>query len=289
MSQSSSERLRALRHVLAHCVEAEQASTLQQSPVALGAAAACRLDGALGGGLRRGVLHEIVAARPGDATAAVGFASALATCLSRPRKSPVVWILERSAESEGGGLYAPGLAAHGLDPSVLVLVRTGDARESLWAAEEALRSPTPAVVVAEIWGLERRYDLAASRRLLLAAVRSGTPGLLLAAGLAGRIGTMSSGAETRFEIRAGRSRALPSAADRVPLPGLPVWNVRLAKLRVRPDSRPVDCDRFMPVVWDPREGCFRDALPFPLDAFPAARSTPARGGARALASDRCAS
>ena len=242
-----------------------------------------QLDAMLGGGLGGGALHEIVAARPGDMAAALGFAWALAARVAGARGivAPVVWILERQAEYEGGTLYAPGLALHGLDPARVILVRTSDARQSLWAMEEALKCRAPAAVVGEVWGLARLYDLAASRRLVLAAARSGTPGLLLAAGMAGQAAAMSSGAQTRFEIRAGPSRHLSSAGQWLPQPGRPVWRVRIAKARLGAGSVAVDREQVISVFWDGERGCFRDALSRSMDALPAARAHPATAAAGA--------
>lgn len=67
--------------------------------------------------------------------------------------------------------YAPALAAAGIDLERLLIVRTGSAKETLWATEQALRAGVCSAVLA--WPGETRYpDL---RRLQLAAEAS--PGL----------------------------------------------------------------------------------------------------------------
>jgi len=71
------------------------------------------VDRALGGGLGRGGLHEVYAARPADAPAACGFALALA--LQAAAERPFVWVRHDYAGAETGGVYAPGLAEFGLD------------------------------------------------------------------------------------------------------------------------------------------------------------------------------
>src|SRR5215469_12447114 len=81
----------------------------------------------------------------------------------------VLWCLPRP------DLYGPGLAAHGLDPERVVLVRTSRDAEILWAMEEGLRSPGIVVVVGEVGTLLA----VASRRLQLAAERSGATVFLL--------------------------------------------------------------------------------------------------------------
>jgi protein ImuA len=231
---------------------------------------ACGLDRVLQDGLGTGSLHEIVALRPGDRPAASGFAFALAarfaatsSGVKSKTKPAIIWIIETKAAYETGQPYAPGFDYCGLDPAQLVLVETRDAHESLWAMEEALRCRSPAAVIGEVWSLPKVYDLAASRRLLLAARKSGTPGLLVAAGFAGQAEALSSGATTRFEVSAHPSRSLPSAGHLLPLPGLSSWSVRLVKARAGPLG--FDRNQRHSLFWDPEKACFRDALPF---AFP---------------------
>jgi protein ImuA len=241
----------------------------------------CSIDRALQAGLERGALHEVVAARPAARTAASGFAFALAARFagaSAKTRAAIVWIVEAKAARETGALYGPGLALLGLDPSRLVLVETRDAQESLWAMEEALKCRSPAAVIGEIWGLAKIYDLAASRRLLLAARKSATPGLLVAAGLAGEAEHLSSGAGTRFEIGTSASPHLASAGGRLPMPGKTVWAVRLVKARAGPQGFGFDRDKVHPLTWDPQKACFRDALSFAVPSVSLDRPARAAGG-----------
>jgi protein ImuA len=238
----------------------------------------CGLDQALQGALQRGALHEVVAAYPGGRAAASGFAWGLAARFAAPQAcAKLIWILETKAARESGRLYAPGLGFYGFDPAQLILVETRDAQESLWAMEEALKCASPAVVIGEIWGLEKIYDLAASRRLVLAARKSGTPGLLIAADFAGMAERLSSGAATRFEVGTSASARQPSAAGRLPLPGKTVWNVRLVKARAGPRGFGFDRDKVHLLSWDPEQACFRDALSLGVPALSADRPAhPAR-------------
>jgi protein ImuA len=237
------------------------------------------LDRLLHGGLARGALHEIVAAGPGDAGAACGFALALAARCVATARAPIVWILDEAAQRESGLPYAPGLAAHGLDPSLLILVRTRRPAETLWASEEALKCRGLAAVVTDLWAT-RHYDLVASRRLILAAARGGTPGFLVAGDAAGHIEHLASAAHARFEVKGTASPPLASAAHRIPLPGPAAWAVRLARIRAGPEGLGgVDTDRFWPLVWDHTEARFCDALPLPVPALPADRSDRARDAA----------
>src|SRR3546814_5833524 len=99
-----------------------------------------------GGGLSRGVLHEVAAgaaegACVGEDAAAAGFSAMLLGRFARGR--PVLWCENRTARERSGlpgTIYAPGIAAFGIAPEDLILARTRRDAEALWTAEEALRS-----------------------------------------------------------------------------------------------------------------------------------------------------
>jgi protein ImuA len=263
LGSGAAERLSLLRREIAGltAMAPNLAATEAPARVSLGAA---RFDARLTGGLATGTLHEIVAAAPGDAPATAGFTLALAARLRAARaQAPLVWIGEDFAGLEQGALYGPGLALHGIDPSALVLIRAAHAKDALWAMEEALKCRAPAAIVGEIFSA-KLYDLTASRRLLLAAAAHGTTGLLCLAGV--RAEALSSSAATRFEIRARPSPQRDSAGLHTPLPGLAGFDVRLAKARAGPAGLMLDHDTFHPVLWNPQEACFSDALSLPLAA-----------------------
>ncbi len=127
-----SEQMGALRDVIAR-IEGGDAfapvfdRTDTPRKVALGRAGnVLAIDRLLRGGLLRGTLNEVVAVSAGDAGAACGFALALAARFVAEKgrlAAPVVWVMEDAARAEGGAPYAPGLAAHGLDPARLLVVR----------------------------------------------------------------------------------------------------------------------------------------------------------------------
>ncbi|MGD9784492.1 MAG: ImuA family protein [Hyphomicrobiaceae bacterium] len=149
------------------------------------------LDDLLGtGGLAMGGVHEIkpVLSAGGihaaDSAAAVLFLLMLARRrLSLQPLSPqaatdaaaLVWCARRSDAREFGALYAPGLAALGLDPRRVVLVEPAGRDEVLWAVEEALVSQAAHLVVGVVDGIASTP----ARRLSLAAERAGTGCLLL--------------------------------------------------------------------------------------------------------------
>jgi protein ImuA len=127
------------------------------------------IDAALGGGLPRGCLQEVIPADGG--AAAAGFAGFLLARLTvGSGRRGLLW-----ASLGEGDLYPPGLAAFGVDPAAVILLSAPGPAELLWAMEEGLRSSAIAGVVAEV----ERLDLTASRRLQLAAASGGGVGLLL--------------------------------------------------------------------------------------------------------------
>lgn len=116
-------------------------------------------------GLPLACLHQVLAA---DATA-TAFVAALAGRLAERGGRAVLWCL---AEDD---LYAPGLAAFGLPPDRLLVVRPRGLDEALWCMEEALKCPDLACVVGEAADM----DLTQGRRLQLAAETGGVTGFLL--------------------------------------------------------------------------------------------------------------
>jgi protein ImuA len=194
------------------------------------------IDAALpGGGLARGAVHEIlgVGGDEEDGALAAAFAAYILGRLGAgPHPNPPPWIRGR----EGGlvlwclprpDLYGPGLAAHGLDPGRVVLVRASRDAEILWAMEEGLRAPDIAAVVGEVGSL----PMVASRRLQLAAERSGITAFLLRrwseGGQAARERALPNAAVTRWRIAALPSRPMRDE----PGVGHPRWRIELLRCR----------------------------------------------------------
>jgi protein ImuA len=227
------------------------------------------LDGPLGGGLQRGVLHEVFAQTQADGPAATGFAVALAARAAGG--APVIWVRQDFVDAEAGALHGPGLAAMGLDPGRVVLVRVRDVAGVLKAGCDAARSPAAGLVLLEPWGEDRLIDLTASRRLALAARQSGAPVLLLRA--AAR--PLPGAADTRWQVGALPSRPLEASA-----PGHPAFSLGLLR------HRGGLSERSWCVEWNRDERRFvdragigrrpplsRPALPFPAHR-PAAAAAP---------------
>ena len=252
------ERISHLRRMVERIEQPPRART--RLPVARG------LDRRLGGGLAGDGLHEIAPAAPADVPAAFGFTLSLAARFMAARDLSGLLAVEDFAFSQNGVPFGPGLVAHGLDLSRLVFVRAPDAASLFQTVEDALRSGALAVVIGEVWRLQK-YDLAVSRRLTLAA-RSGTPALLnlpTAHGLAERLSTA---AETRFEIAAAPSVREPSAGGLKPLPGAPAFSARLIKAR----GAGTDSARAR-LIWRSEEQRFDEpAISVPVAAAPADRS-----------------
>ena len=119
------------------------------------------------GGLPRGALHEVAGAdkTPNSFAAATGFAAAIAGRLG----ATVLWC------GRGRDLYGPGLAAVGLDAKRLIVAEARNDKDMLAAMEEGLRQGVLGAVVGEV----ERMDLTASRRLQLAAEKTGCMTLVL--------------------------------------------------------------------------------------------------------------
>jgi protein ImuA len=158
-----------------------------------------------GGGLARGAVHEILGTSGDeeDGALAAAFIADITGRLASRRDGIVLWCLSRP------DLYGLGLAAHGLDPARLVLVRAARDADILWAMEEGLRAAGVAAVVGEVGVL----PAVASRRLHLAAERSGVTAFMLRrwrnGGQAARERSLPNAAATRWRIAALPSRPIP--------------------------------------------------------------------------------
>lgn len=180
------------------------------------------IDQALGGGLMRGRLHELLAASD-DAGAGSGFAAVLARLVG----GDILWIVDDGLWSRAGPLHPAGLAAIGLDPARLIVVVVPDAVAVLRAAVDGLRCSALGSVVIALPGNPRPLDLTASRRLALAAESSGVTALMV------RLGgePLPSAAQSRWRVASAPSLPLAGAS-----PGHPAWTLELLRQRGRPDG-----------------------------------------------------
>ncbi len=180
-----------------------------------------RQDAALGGGLSRAALHEVVAAGSADAAAAIGFVTGLSLRAGGSLR-PMLWVRQKASEIETGKLYPQGLLEMGLDPQSLIQVRLKDATGVLRAGIEGARCEALGCVVIEVWGSPKILDLTATRRLSLGAEQSGVPVFLLRFSQT----VDSSAAATRWQVRSLASRPLEADA-----PGHPAFDVTLTRQR----------------------------------------------------------
>lgn len=207
-------------------------------------------------GLEAGGVHEIRAeavANGTSAAAATASRRAFALMLGMrrllvlPRARPIVWCLPLALLQETGAPYSRGLGALGLDCSHLVLVTPRKAQDVLWVIEEAVRTPSLALVLGEVAGV----GATAARRLSLASAGSGTPCLLV-----------SPDARAPVLATATRWRVAPRASAADPLdplaPGASGFQVALERCRARPL---VSCSNDYAVEWCDGARCFRLAAP----------------------------
>lgn len=212
-------------------------------------------------GIGRPGVHEIHAAA-GDGAAAAGFALAVAALLLK-RKPAMLWVRHDLLQAENGGVYPPGLAAFGIPPAAVTLVRVKDVLGVLQAGLEAARCSALAVILVDFWGSARAYDLTASRRLALAAKASGVTLFLLRHAAS----AMPSAAETRWSVKGLPSRPLAALA-----PGPPAFAATLLR------HRGGMAGQVWRVEWNRDTGYFEDiagqgaALSGGLAAIPARRA-----------------
>lgn len=125
------------------------------------------IDDRLNGGLALGSTHEIAG---GGTDAVTGAAAPLfAAGIAARTTGPVFWCVVR------GDLFAPAIAQAGLSMDRVTFVHSDNEDGVLDSAEEILRFGGVAVMVAELV----RLPMVASRRLQLAAEKSGTMGLII--------------------------------------------------------------------------------------------------------------
>jgi protein ImuA len=207
-SKDISVRLACLRKVIGHSLQVEE-----RVPSGLPG-----IDALLpGGGLALAALHEVAPADFRGIPAAWGFLLALARTVAKGRTGPFFWPLLESDKHEFGVPYGAGLGRFGFDPQNCLFARCATPADALWAMEEALRLGGPAGVIGRRPG---RMSLTQSRRLQLAAEKTGTPIFLLRA----PSDAMVSAARSLWRIQ-----PVPSARDRFGLMTYPRWHIVLER------------------------------------------------------------
>lgn len=167
-------------------------------------------------GLPLGCLHEV----RGDGRAAgFGAVTAFGAALAG-RLGLTLWC------GRFGGLdvYGPGLAQVGLDPSRLILASATTDADILAVLEEGLRHPVLACVIGEVG----RIALTASRRLQLAAEKSGVTAFVLRTP---QRKPVEASAEPITAAGRWRITVLPSAPHVLPEAGRARWQLELLQSR----------------------------------------------------------
>jgi len=172
-------------------------------------------------GVSAGALHEIAGQGSDEEQGAAGAAFMALGLRTAAGGGWTAWI------TQDADLYAPGLAALGLDLRRLMLVSARRDEEVCWALEEALRSRALRAVVGEIGAV----SMTATRRLQLAAEQAGIPCFLLrrwrTQALAQRYRAQPIAAATRWRIA-----SVPDAAKEVaPELGRLRWRADLWRCR----------------------------------------------------------
>jgi len=194
------------------------------------------------------LLREVVAG-PGHAGAAIGFGLALAMQRNSASRAPVLlWVRDAAAAAEAGDAYGPGLSALGLSPGTCIVVEARSLVDGLRAALEGARSVALHAVVLETVA---PIDLKASRKLKLAAEKSGVEIVLIRHG-----GGMAPNAvQVRWRVQ-GALLMQPDGRRR------PTFEVVVLK-----NSSGLD-ERSCIVEWDHERRCFSQAVPLSVDAVP---------------------
>lgn len=207
------DALPALDELRARLRRLERSSVVDAGVLPFGVDA---IDAALpGGGLGRGTLHEVAGGGPDEVFGAAA-ALFLAGILAR-LGGQALWCAAR------GDLFPPGLAMAGLSPATLLHARAPDEAGVLLAMEEALRHPALAAVVGEV----TRLPMVASRRLVLAAEKTGVMALALRRRREGAAAKDApNAAATRWRVT-----PLPSAPLASPGIGRARWTLALTRCR----------------------------------------------------------
>ena len=170
-----------------------------------------------GGGLALAALHEVAGGGNGavDGAAAALFAAGIAA----RTQGQILWCIIRQ------DLFAPALAQAGLPPDRVLYVEVGDETSVLACFEEGLRHGGLGAVIAEV----ARLSMTASRRLQLAAEKSGTLGIAVRRWR--RQAEAADFGQPTASVTRWRVTALPSTVLPVPGVGRARWHVELLRCR----------------------------------------------------------
>lgn len=223
-SAAGSQRQREALQKLAREVRLLETAGRATERVELASSTGCAaLDASLpAGGYLPGSVIEYLRTTPACGASYLAFAAAASTLRTRGGFLVVV-DMHRT-------IYPPALHCHGIDLSQVIFVRPESQADALWAADQALRTPAVAAVVAELEVIDDR----SARRLQLAAERGQGLGILLRSLAARR---SPSWAEVQWIVKSLPPRTAPAATGSAQTQGS--WQtqgsrrlqVQLARLR----------------------------------------------------------
>lgn len=194
------------------------------------------------------LLHEIVGG-PGDASAAVGFGLAVAEEKRAAKQAGVLWVREAAAAVETGKAYGPGLLSLGISPDCLIVLEARTQIEALRAALEGARCAALSAVLLET---RNAIDLTASRRLKLAAEKSGVAVVLVRLTNA----VMPNAAQVRWRVTAALQTQDQANGSRT------AFKVEVLK-------HPAGLiGKTCIMEWDHERRSFAETIPMPLAAIP---------------------
>jgi protein ImuA len=210
------QRLAALRDVIAD---------IERKPALTEARRLVEAEGDLFPALPAGMVQEVYADASRDGGASLAFALAQAKTLLQPKR-PVIFYIQLQEDAQQLGLpYGPGLTWFGLEPANLVIVRTADMAEFLWATEEVISCGAVAATVTDIRGSPKLLTFTASRRLTMRAASNRVSLFML------RYGTRQESTASHL-----RWRLLPQRSGKNPYDdralGAARWRLRLEKGRI---------------------------------------------------------
>ena len=137
----------------------------------------------------------------------------------------VLWVQDKAALRLSGRPYRPGLPPELRRRLIHVLARAPE--DALFALEEGIRCRELACVIGEIAGNPKALDFTASRRLSLAAERSGVPLFLV------RLDAARDLSAARMRWQVGAAPSLPPRWN-AQAPGAPAWHAELFRARSHP-------------------------------------------------------
>jgi len=230
-------------------------------PISTGSPALDRLLPA--GGLRRGTLVEYLTSAAGSGAGTLALATAREACGEGRAfvvvDGSVIDTLRVPFEADGTRsattthFYPSAIAAWGIDPSAMLVLRPVSEADALWTLDQALRCPG----VGAVWARCGRLDTRDFRRLQLAAEYGGTLGLLLRSA---RQRGQPTWADVQWEVRC-RSRETQRNA---PFVQMTPWRLHVELVRCRGAAG----GRAVVLELDEASGVWREAFDHATHSLP---------------------